>query len=149
MRKNEEAAVVRLLRKMNEMQRQIQKPTDDDGATDQEILTLIRLFWEYTPNARYPLPLATVLEPLVGWLRGLEYGYCYISCEDVARIIRKASRHKNIISPVILNATAPEMTDLQLYEDGRWNYRETPLVELLFQLCLTSNFDKDGERISR
>lgn len=148
MRKNEEAAVVRLLRRMNEMQRQIKKPTTDD-ATDQEILTLIRLFWEYTPNARYPLPSKAVLEQLVGWLRGLEYGYCYISCEDVARIIRKASRYKSIISPVILNAKAPEMTDLQLYEDGRWNYRETPLVELLFQLYLSSNFNKNGERISR
>lgn len=149
MRKNEEAAVVRLLRKMNEMQRQIKKPTNDD-ATDEEILTLFRLFWEYTPNTRYPLPSKHMLENLVGWLRGLEDGYCYISRQDVARIIREASRHTNILSPVFLNAKGLEMTDLQLYEDGRWNYKETPLVGLLYNLyTMPYLFDRDGERRPR
>ena len=40
---------------------------------------------------------------------------------------------------VILNNHADKMTDVQLYEDGKWNYKPTPLVELLWDMQANPN----------
>ena len=148
MNKNEEAVIVRLLRRMNEMQLQIQKPTVDD-ATDEEVRTLLKIFWKWTPHPRYDLPSKHTIEKLVGWLRGCQDGaYCYVSRCDVARIIRDSSKsYNNILSPVILNKGADKMTDSELYDHGKWNYAPTPLVNLVFNVYVNSNiFDRDGNR---
>lgn len=135
MTKNEKIAVVRLLRRMNEMQREIRKPTTDD-ATDEEVLKLFHLLWTFTPTPCYNLPGKYTVERLVGWLRGCQNGnYCYVSRCDVARIIRDASKSsESILSPVILNKGADKMTDSELYDHGKWNYKPTQLVELLFNV---------------
>lgn len=148
MRKIEEAAVVRLLRKVNEMQRQIQKPTVED-ATDEEVVTLFKLLWRWTPTPRYDLPSKHVVEKLVGWLRGCEGpDYCYISRQDVARIIRAAAKDsKSSLSVVYLNPDAGEMDDTKLYSQGKWNFKPTPLVDLLFNVYANPRlFDRDGNR---
>lgn len=135
MTKNEKIAVVRLLRRMNEMQREIRKPTTDD-ATDEEVLKLFHLLWTFTPTPCYNLPGKHAVESLVGWLRGCQNGdYCYVSRCDVARIIRDASKSsESILSPVILNKGADKMTDSELYDHGKWNYKPTQLVDLLFNV---------------
>ena len=148
MTKNEQAAVVRLLRRMNEMQRQISKPTTDD-ATDEEVLTLFRLFWTCKLKPVNVLPSKHVVERLVGWLRGCEdRDYCYISRGDVARIIREASKDtKGILTPVYLNDKAANMSDIELYYKGRWNYEPTPLVNLLLNVHANPQwYDSDGNR---
>lgn len=136
MRKEETKALVRLVRHMQQLQRQVAKPTLDD-ATDEEVLTLFRLLWVWTPSANQELPGKHTVEKLVGLMRGCQPGeYCYISSQDVARIIRKESKKSSedctLPGYVILNKDADKMTDVQLYEDGRWNYKATPLVELLW-----------------
>lgn len=145
MTKNEKIAVVRLLRRMNEMQREIRKPTTDD-ATDEEVLKLFHLLWTFTPTPCYNLPGKHTVERLVGWLRGCQNGdYCYVSRCDVARIIRDASKSsESILSPVILNKGAEKMTDSELYDHGKWNYKPTRLVELLFNVYVNKRmFDLD------
>ena len=147
MTKNEKIAVVRLLRRMNEMQREIRKPTTDD-ATDEEVLKLFHLLWTFTPTPCYYLPGKHTVERLVGWLRGCQNGnYCYVSRCDVARIIRDASKSsESILSPVILNKGADKMTDSELYDHGKWNYKPTQLVELLFNVYVNKRmFDLDEE----
>lgn len=138
MRKEETKALVRLVRHMQQLQRQIAKPTQND-ATDEEVLTLFRLLWEWTPTPNHALPSKHVVENLVGLMRGCEaHEYCYISRQDVARIIREESKknaeEQAVLSCVILNKDAGKMTDVQLYGDGKWNYKPTPLVELLWEM---------------
>ena len=79
-----------------------------------------------------------MVENLVGLMRGCEAReYCYISKQDVARIILEES--KKMLGHVILNKDADKMTDVQLYEDGKWNYKPTPLVELLWDMQANPN----------
>ena len=137
MRKEETKALVRLVRHMQQLQRQIAKPTRED-ATDEEVLTLFRLLWEWTPTPDQTLPGKHMVENLVGLMRGCEAReYCYISKQDVARIILEES--KKMLGHVILNKDADKMTDVQLYEDGKWNYKPTPLVELLWDMQANPN----------
>ena len=135
MRQNEKEAVVKLVRHMQELQRQIAKPSCDD-ATNEEVLKLFELLWEWTPRPRHELPSKHVIENLVGLMRGCQpREYCYISRGDVARIIRDASKSsESILSPVILNKGADKMTDTQLYDNGKWNYKPTALVDLLWNM---------------
>ena len=147
MRKEETKALVRLVRHMQQMQRQIAKPTQN-GATDEEVLTLFRLLWEWTPTPNHALPSKHVIENLVGLMRGCEvHEYGYISKQDVARIIReenkKNAEEQKLLGYIILNKDADKMTDAQLYEDGKWNYKPTPLVELLWNM--QTNPDKFSE----
>jgi hypothetical protein len=79
------------------------------------------------------------MEKLVGLFRGCaERDYCYISRGDVARIIRRM--HDTMFTEerpelsIILNKGYENMTDTQLYDDGKWNYKETSLVELLWNM---------------
>lgn len=140
MRKNEEEAVVNMMRHMQALQRQITKPSCAE-ATDEEVLKLLEMLWEWRPVPRYKLPGKHTIEQLVGFMRGCQRGgYCYISRGDVARIIREEARRpyaeRNMA--IDLNAGASNMTDNELYDNGRWNYRPTPLVDLLFQLHCNS-----------
>lgn len=135
MKQSEREVFAKLIRHMQKLQRQIAKPTNDD-ATDEEVITLFDILWEWTPNPRYSLPSKTTIENLVALMRGIEdKGYCYISREDVARIIRQESK-KRIERPlfVILNAGADKMSDTELYDSGKWNYRESPFVTMLWDL---------------
>ena len=49
MKKSEQAAVVKLIRHMQELQRQITQPSCKN-ATDKEVLKLFELLWEWTPT---------------------------------------------------------------------------------------------------
>ena len=136
MKKSEKATVVRLVRHMKQLQTQVANPEVSD-ATDEEVLKLFELFWEWTPTPRHKLPSKHVIENLVGLMRGCQpRDYCYISRGDVARIIRKEANNCGTSSPlsVCLNEDADQMTDNELYDNGRWNYKETGLVDLLWNM---------------
>lgn len=135
MKKTEKTAFVRLVRHMQQLQRRLAEPTSDD-ATDDEVLKLFELFWEWGSSANQPLPSKHLLETLVGLMRGCDCGeYGYISGESVARIIRAESKkHHGSALSVSLNKDADTMTDAQLYRDGRWNYQPTPMAEFLRDL---------------
>jgi len=140
MRQEEKNAVVNILRHMQALQRQITKPSQEDAA-DEEVLKLLNLFWEWRPEPRYKLPSKHTIEQLVGFMRGCQpREYCYVSRGDVARIIREEARrlHTKPDMAIILNDCAGNMTDNELYDNGRWNYRPTPLVDLLFKLHCNS-----------
>lgn len=136
MKQNEKAAVVKLVRHMQELQRQIAKPSRED-ATDEEVMKLFELLWEWTPTPRHNLPSKTVIENLVGLMRGCQpREYCYISRGDVARIIREESKKLGTGRQlsVILCKDADQMTDNELYDNGTWNYKPTALVDLLWNM---------------
>ena len=136
MKQNEKEAVVKLVRHMQALQRQITKPSRDD-ATDEEVLKLFELFWEWTPTPRHKLPSKHVIENLVGLMRGCQpREYCYISRGDVARIICKEAKKLDIGRPlsVYLCKDADQMTDNELYDNGTWNYKPTALVDLLLNM---------------
>ena len=135
MKKSEKAAVVRLVRHM-QLQAQVANPEVSD-ATDEEVLKLFELFWEWTPTPRHKLPSKHVIENLVGLMRGCApHEYCYISRGEVARIIREEARQTDFGRPlsIILCKGADDMTDNELYDNGTWNYKETPLVDLLWNM---------------
>ena len=136
MKQNEKEAVVKLVRHMQELQRQIAKPSRED-ATDEEVLKLFELFWEWTPTPRHKLPSKTAIENLVGLMRGCQpREYCYISRGDVARIIREESKKLGLGRPLSVNLckNADQMTDNELYDNGTWNYKPTALVDLLWNM---------------
>ena len=136
MKKSEQAAVVRLVRHMQALQRQITKPSCND-ATDEEVLKLFELLWEWTQTPRHELPSKTVIENLVGLMRGCQSReYCYISRGDVARIIREEAKKLGTGRPlsVYLCKDADQMTDNELYDNGTWNYKPTTLVDLLWNM---------------
>ena len=116
---------------MQGLQRQITKPSCED-ATDEEVLKLFELLWQWTPTPRYMLPSKTLIENLIGLMRGCNsHNYCYISRGDVARIIRKKSKQHDFGGlSIYLSKGADKMTDNELYDDGKWNYKPTPLVDL-------------------
>jgi hypothetical protein len=138
MTKEEKKAVVRLMKYMKTLQQRISNPTCDN-ATDEEVITILGLLWEWTPSPTHRLPSKHTMEKLVGLFRGCaERDYCYISRGDVARIIRRM--HDTMFTEerpelsIILNKGYENMTDTQLYDDGKWNYKETSLVELLWNM---------------
>ena len=136
MRQNEKDAVVKLVRHMQGLQRQITKPSCED-ATDEEVLNLFELLWEWTPSPRHKLPSKHVIENLVGLMRGCApREYCYISRGEVAHIIREEAHQTDFGRPlsIILCKGADDMTDNELYDNGTWNYKETPLVDLLWNM---------------
>ena len=136
MRQNEKEAVVKLVRHIQELQRRLAKPRCEN-ATDEEVLKLFELLWEWTPTPCQPLPRKHVIESLVGLMRGCQpREYCYISSGDVVRIIRDAARspHTGRLLPVFINSRAGNMTDTEFYRDGMWNYRETEFVNLLWNM---------------
>lgn len=144
MRQNEKEAVVKLVRHMQGLQRQTTKPSCED-ATDEEVLKLFEMLWEWTPSPRNMLPSKHVIENLVGLMRGCEpREYCYISRGDVARILRAAAKTwKGNPLHVVLNKDYDQMTDNELYDEGRWNYKETPLVELLWNMHCNQQMFKE------
>ena len=136
MKKSEQAAVVKMVRHMQELQRKITQPCCKN-ATDEEVLKLFELFWEWTPTPRHKLPSKHVIENLVGLMRGCQpREYCYISRGDVARIIREESKKFCIGRPLSVNLCkdANLMTDNELYDNGTWNYKPTALVDLLWNM---------------
>ena len=140
MTKSEQAAVVRLVRHMQQLQEQVAKPEISD-ATDEEVLKLFELLWEWTPTPRYMLPSKHVIENLVGLMRGCEpRAYCYISRGDVARIIREESKKLGTGRPLSVHLCndADKMTDNELYDNGKWNYKPTALVGLLWNMHCNS-----------
>ena len=136
MRQNEKDAVVRLMLHMQCLQRQITKPSRED-ATDEEVLKLFEMLWEWTPSPRHKFPSKHTIENLVGLMRGCEpREYCYISRGEVARIIREEAKQLGLGRPlsIFLCKDADQMTDNELYDNGTWNYRPTPLVDLLWNM---------------
>ena len=100
---------------------------------------------ELTPQERYDIVSYRIenaqktldeIENLVALMRGLEHGYCYIGRQDVARIIRELADDNELgrSLSVRLGKGWRTMSDLELYEKGRWNYKRTPLVDLLYNL---------------
>ena len=133
MKQNEKEAVVKLVRHMQALQRQITKPSCED-ATDDEVLNLFELLWEWTPTPRHRLPSKHVIENLVGLMRGCApREYCYISRGEVAHIIREEAHQTDFGRPlsIILCKGADDMTDNELYDDGTWNYKPTAVADLL------------------
>lgn len=145
MKKSEQAAVVRLVRHMKQIQAQVAKP-ETGNATEEEVKKVIDLLWEWTPRASYRLPSKHIMENLVGLLRGCEdREYCYISRGEVAAIIRKMAEKPAGRFMVVLNEGWRDMTDNQLYDDGKWNYKPTPLAGLLANLHMNPQmFNVDG-----
>ncbi len=142
MTKEEKAALVRLVKYMQSLQREISEPNTND-ATEEEVRTLLQLLWKWTPTANQPLPKKSVIEQLVGLMRGCEpREYAYISRQAVARIIRKLSKERltNNDMSVVLNKDSDDMTDTQLYDNGCWNYKETPLVNLFWDIHCNPQF---------
>lgn len=136
MKKSEQAAVVRLVRHIKQLQAQIAKP-EVSNATDEEVLKLLGLLWEWTPTPRHKLPSKHVVENLVGLMRGCQpREYCYISRGDVARIIREESKKRGLDRHLWVNLCngAEKMTDNELYDNGTWNYKPTALVDLLWNM---------------
>lgn len=136
MKKSEQAAVVRLVRHMKQLQAQVAKP-EVSNATDEEVLKLLGLLWEWTPTPRHKLPSKHVIENLVGLMRGCQpREYCYISRGDVARIIREESKKLGLDHHLWVNLckNADQMTDNELYDNGMWNYKPTALVDLLWNM---------------
>ena len=136
MKKSEQAAVVKLVRHMQALQRQITQPSCRN-ATDEEVLKLFELLWEWTPTPRHKLPSKHVIENLVGLMRGCQpREYCYISRGDVARIIREESKKLDLSRHLWVNLCkdADQMTDNDLYDNGTWNYKPTALVDLLWNM---------------
>jgi hypothetical protein len=136
MKKSEQAAVVKLVRHMKQLQAQVAKPSCKN-ATDEEVLKLFELLWEWTPTPRHKLPSKHVIENLVGLMRGCQpREYCYISRGDVARIIREESKKLGLGRPLSVNLckNADQMTDNELYDNGTWNYKPTALVDLLWNM---------------
>ena len=133
MTKSEQTALEKIIRRMVQMQRQIRKP-DREDVTEDELEIIIDLLWEWTPTANQELPSKHKIEKLTSLLRGCKAGgYCYISRITVAHYIRNISK-KTGIGPILFNEGADKMTDAQLYYHGRWNYKETPMVDLLFNI---------------
>jgi hypothetical protein len=147
MTKSEQAAVVRLVRHMKQLQAQVAKPKRSD-ATEEEVKTLIELLWEWHPYPRYELPSKHVIEKLVGLMRGCEdREYCYISRGETAAVIRKMAENFDSGSCVILSEGWRNMSDVELYDKGKWNYKPTPLVDLLFNLHANPQmFNRNGDR---
>ena len=136
MKQNEKEAVVKLVRHMQGLQRQIAKPSREN-ATDEDVLKLFELLWEWTPSPRHKLPSKHVIENLVGLMRGCEpREYCYISRGEVARIIREEAERLDFGRPlyVYLCKDADQMSDNELYDNGTWNYKPTALVDLLWNM---------------
>jgi len=150
MKKSEQAAVVRIIRHMQDLQRKISEPTIDD-ATEEEVLKILELFWEWTEKPNQYFPSKRVIERLVGLMRGCAPGeYGYISSSRLAEIIRKAATEtpKGSLLSVKLSDGWRDMSLAKLYAGGFWNYCETPLVKLLYDLhCNPSMFGRDGERM--
>ena len=145
MRQNEKDAVVRLVRHMQGLQRQIAEPTSDE-ATYEEVVQLIDMLWEWTPTPRHRLPSKHTVEMLVGLFRGCHpREYSYISRAEVARIIRKEANmfDNGSTLSVCLCKDADKMNNYELYDNGKWNYRETELVGLLFNLHANPQMFKD------
>ena len=147
MRKSEEAAVVRLVRHMKMLQAQIAKPERSE-ATEEEVKRVIELLWEWTPRPVYDLPKKNWIENLVALLRGCgDNEYCYISSEKLGAIIRKLSSQPGDSLTVVLGNGCGDLTDHQLYTFGKWNYKPTPLVDLLFDMQANPHmFNRDGQR---
>ena len=142
MKQNEKEAVVKLVRHMQALQRQITKPSREN-ATDEEVLKLFELFWEWTPTPRHKFPSKHVIENLVGLMRGCQpRDYCYISRGGMARIIREESKKLGLGRPLSVNLckNADQMTDNELYDNGTWNYKPTALVDLLWNIHCNSQF---------
>lgn len=141
--------MVRLVRHMKKLQAQIARPETSD-ATEEEVRTIIGLLWEWTQTPNQKLPSKHVMENLVGLFRGCgDREYCYISRGGLASVIRRLADDRPFGGElsVILNDGWRDMTDNELYDDGRWNYRPTPLVELLANIHTNSQmFDRDGGR---
>ena len=135
MNTNEKKAVERLVRHMQELQRKVKTPTNDD-ATREEVLKLFELLWEWTPYPRCMMPSKHAIEQLVALMRGCEHGYCYISRGDVARIIREEAKRNDIGRPlhVKLSTYDDTMSDNDFYDNGKWNYKATPLVDMLIDI---------------
>lgn len=147
MRKSEEAAVVRLVRHMKTLQAKIAKPERSE-ATEEEVKRVIELLWEWTPQPLYDMPRKTVIGHLVALLRGCgDNEYCYISSDQLGAIIRKLASQPGDSLTVVLGAGCGDMTDHQLYTFGKWNYKPTPLVDLLFDMQANPHmFNRDGNR---
>lgn len=149
MKKSEQAAVVRIIRHMQSLQQQVAKPTTD-SATEEEVLKILELFWEWTEKPNQHLPSKHVIENLVGLMRGCAPGeYGYISSSRLAEIIRKAATEtpKGSLLSVKLSDGWSDMSPAKLYAGGFWNYRETPLVQLLFDLqCNPHLYGSDGAK---
>ena len=145
MTKSEQAAVVRLVRHMQQLQEQVAKPEISD-ATDEEVLKLFELLWEWTPTPRYMLPSKHVIENLVGLMRGCEPNvYCYINRCDVARIIREEAKKLCTGRPLSVHLCkgADQMTNAELYDNGKWNYKPTALVGLLWDMHCNPQFIRE------
>lgn len=138
MRKNEKMAVVRLVRYMQQLQCKLKEPSSADDVTDEEVLDILSVLWQWTPNATHQMPNKHMLECFVGLFRGFhERTYCYMRGEDVARIVKeeyaKHSTQKKL--PNIRFDVHPDSMSLtELYEFGKWNYKPTPLADLLWDM---------------
>lgn len=139
--------MVRLVRHMKTLQAKIAKPERSE-ATEEEVKRVIELLWEWTPSPVYDMPRKTLIEHLVALLRGCEYTeYCYISSDELGAIIRKMASEPGDSLTVVLGDGCNDMTDHQLYTFGRWNYKPTPLVDLLFDMQANSHmFNRDGNK---
>ena len=147
MRKSEQAAVVRLVRHMKTLQAQVATPEKSE-ATEEEVKRVIELLWEWTPRPLYNMPRKTLIEHLVALMRGCEdTEYCYISSDKLGAIIRKMASQPGDSLTVVLGDGSDDMTDHQLYTFGWWNYKPTPLVDLLFDIQANPlTFNREGNR---
>lgn len=143
MRKEEIAALVRLVQHMQKLQREIKEPNTSDNVTSEEVLNILSILWEWTPRATYRIPHKHVLECFVGMFRGFpKREYCYLSAEKVVQILKDGSEKcvANKKLPDIKFSINPNTIDAkEFYEEGKWNYRPTPLVSLLFGMYCNSN----------
>lgn len=138
MRKNEKMAVVRLVRYMQQLQCKLKEPSSADDVTDEEVLDILSVLWEWTPYPKHPMPNKHMLERFVGLFRGFhERTYCYMYREDVARIIKeeyaKPPTQKKLLN-IQFNVHPDSMSLTGLYEVGKWNYKQTPLADLLWDM---------------
>lgn len=119
--------VVRLMRHLQSLQTKINQPSTVD-ATEEEVLTLFSLLWEWTSQPKYPLPSKSDIEHLVALFRGCaQQEYAYISGERVAQIIRKSSGNLG----VRIGKNEAQMSDQDFYRKGHWNYRPSSFVSFL------------------
>ena len=128
---------------MQKLQREIKEPNTSDNVTSEEVLNILSILCEWKPRAIYRVPNKHVLEFFVGMFRGFQKReYCYLSAEKVVQILKDESGNclANKKLPNIKFSINPNTVDAkEFYENGKWNYRPTPLVSLLFGMYCNSN----------
>ena len=149
MTRNELEVVGRIIDHATALQRELTaiktgKAPSNEDATDEELVNVLKMFWTWQAGAALPFPRKHVLEKLVGIMRGCTEGYAYVSGAQVARILRQEFE-KDLpdrkLRGLKLRRGYQDMTDKDLYYEGRCNYRMSPIVQSVLEAYKKASYD--------